>query len=175
MTAFKRSDDLSDDLAFDLLSRSPVTMYFRPHLFTEATSRLESDGYQVVLFNSATWSNESMHDDFAQALSFPAYYGRNLDALNDCMWDVANQDYGWNPASTGLVVAFSGYDRFVRADRRSANIVLDIIAGHSRGASLVGRRLLCLVQTDDPDLTLDPVAATVPTWNGREWLDANRH
>lgn len=175
MTAFNPAEDLSDDLAFELLSRSPVTMYFRANLLADATSRLESDGYQIVTFKSGTWSSESMHDDFAQAFSFPAYYGRNLDALNDCMWDVANQEYGWSPESTGLVIALSGYDGFVRADRKSANHILNIIAGHSRGASLVGRRLLCLVQTDDPDLTLEPVAPMVPIWNGREWLHTDRH
>jgi hypothetical protein len=28
---------------------------------------------------------ESFHDVFAEAFGFPAFYGRNLDAWNDCM------------------------------------------------------------------------------------------
>jgi hypothetical protein len=175
VTAFDPADVLSEDFAFGLLSRSPVTLYFRPDLFADATSRLESQGYQVVTFQSATWTVNTMHDDFAAALSFPGYYGRNLDALNDCMSDVVNHDYGWNSANTGLVIAFSGYDGFVRADARSANVVLDIIATHSREAALVGRRLLCLVQTDDPDLSLEPVGASTPMWNGPEWLNSRGH
>jgi hypothetical protein len=175
VTAFDPADYLSEDLAFELLSRSPVTLYFRPGVFAETIGRLESDGYQVVTFRSATWTVNTMHDNFAAALSFPSYYGRNLNALNDCMSDVVNQDYGWNPTATGLVIAFSGYDGFVRADARSANVVLDIIATRSRETALVGRRLLCLVQTDDPDLSLEPVGASVPMWNGPEWLGSKRH
>ena len=29
------------------------------------------------------------HDALAQAFGFPAYYGRNLDALHDCLTDIA--------------------------------------------------------------------------------------
>ena len=28
------------------------------------------------------------HDDLAEAFGFPAYYGRNLDALHDCLGDI---------------------------------------------------------------------------------------
>ncbi len=32
---------------------------------------------------------ETFHDAFSTAFSFPAYYGRNMDAWIDCMSDVA--------------------------------------------------------------------------------------
>ncbi len=174
MSAFDPAGDLTDDLAFELLSFSPITVFWRTDLFEDAVASLESDGYQIVRFESSIWSSTTIHDDFAQALAFPDYYGRNLDALDDCLYDVVNLEYGWKSNSTGLVITFSGYDGFVRYDRRTANVILDIFAMHSRRASLVGRRLLCLVQTDDPALALDPVGASNPTWNRLEWLDANR-
>ena len=31
---------------------------------------------------------EAIHEQLAQALQFPDFYGRNLDALYDCMTDV---------------------------------------------------------------------------------------
>ena len=46
------------------------------------------------------------------ALSFPDYYGRNLNAFDDCMRDVVTQDFGWAPDTTGLALAFTGYDAF---------------------------------------------------------------
>jgi hypothetical protein len=35
--------------------------------------------------------------------------------------------------------------------------------------------MLCLVQSADPDLRLDPVGAAPVLWNTAEWLDAARH
>jgi RNAse (barnase) inhibitor barstar len=32
---------------------------------------------------------ESFHDVFAKQFNFPAYYGRNMDAWNDCMSDIS--------------------------------------------------------------------------------------
>ncbi len=31
---------------------------------------------------------EAIHDAFAERFSFPDYYGRNLDALHDCLTDM---------------------------------------------------------------------------------------
>lgn len=174
MTAFDPTSDLSEDLAFQMLSFSPVTLFFRAQTLTETTTWLTAGGYQVVEFDASDWDSHTMHEDLARALSFPPYFGHNLDAVNDCMRDVVNQDYGWRREATGLVLAFSGYDEFVRSDRRTAQILLDIIANHSRAAALIGRRLLCLVQTDDPDLELDPVGASPAWWNWAEWLRSNR-
>ena len=34
-------------------------------------------------------TRERLHDTLSQQLSFPAYYGRNLDALFDCLTDIS--------------------------------------------------------------------------------------
>lgn len=33
---------------------------------------------------------EAFHDFIAEALGFPEYYGRNLDALSDCLGDICH-------------------------------------------------------------------------------------
>lgn len=42
----------------------------------------------VVLEGSEIKSMADVHDAFAAALRFPDYYGRNLDALHDCLTDL---------------------------------------------------------------------------------------
>ena len=94
-----------------------------------------------------------MYDDLAERFHFPDYFGRNLDALNDCMGDVV-----WDDDATGLVIVLTAFDAFATVDRRTAQIMLDIFAGQARHAILNGNRIICLVQSNDPQLTFEPLA-----------------
>jgi hypothetical protein len=164
-----------DDLAFRLLRDGPVTLFWRLRFMLEATDWLNDHSYEVVRMTAREWtSDHDMHTAIAAALDFPDYYGHNLDALNDCMRDVVSHDYGWSPDSAGLAIVFTGYDAYAARSPRSAQIVLDILADHSRVAMLFGRPLVVLVQSDDPDILFEPVGASSVGWNRAEWLNANR-
>lgn len=116
-----------------------------------------------------------MHQAIAAALDFPDYYGHNLNALNDCLGDVACYGgYDDAPEGAGLVLAFTDYDRFAAACPRAAQVILDIVAKRARLAAVLQHRLICLVHSNDPDIHFDPVGATPVLWNRDEWLDANR-
>ncbi len=42
-----------------------------------------------VQLSAARWlSADEAHEELAAALDFPEYYGRNLDALHDCLTDL---------------------------------------------------------------------------------------
>ena len=44
-----------------------------------------------VQLSAAAWRTEGdAHEALARALSFPAHYGRNLDALHDCLTDLGD-------------------------------------------------------------------------------------
>ena len=115
-----------------------------------------------------------MLDVLASSLDFPDCFGRNLDALNDCMSDVASGDYGWRNEATGLVIVLYRFDAFSRADGVAAHALLSIIARSARSAMLIGNRFLCLAQSDDARLSLQPVGETPVEWNDHEWLDVKR-
>jgi hypothetical protein len=150
-------------------------LYWNRQVLAETTAWLSAHGYQITSLNAMTWSAEhDLHREIAGALHFPDYYGHNLDALNDCMRDVVSQDYGWAPNTTGLVLVFIGYDAFAARCARAAQVVLDMLAHQSRNAALLGRRLICLVQSDDPGIRFAPVGATPVAWNDAEWLDSTR-
>jgi hypothetical protein len=175
MAAFDPNSDLGGDVAYRLLANTPVTLFWRRRLLDETTAWLTEHGYHVTTVDAAAWSTEGdMHRAVAAALGFPDYYGHNLDALNDCMRDVVDQQYGWTRDTTGLAIAFTSYDTFATRCPRPAQIVLDILADHSRSAALIGRRLMCLVQSNDPNISFEPIGAMPVGWNDAEWPNANR-
>jgi Barstar (barnase inhibitor) len=175
MAPFDPEADLSQDRAFWLLINTPVTLFWRRQVLEETTAWLSAHGYQVTSLDASQWFTEhDMHRDIAAALGFPDHFGRNLNSLDDCMRDVVTQDYGWVPDTAGLALAFTGYDAFAARCPCPAQIVLDIIADHSRSASLFGRRLMGLVQSNDPHIRFDAVGASSVMWNDAESLASKR-
>ena len=69
---------------------------------------------------------------------------------------------------------FRRYDSFARSQPQLAQTILDSIETSSRRFLLTGRRLLALVQSDDPRIRFERVGAVPVTWNPREWLDSDR-
>jgi hypothetical protein len=152
-----------------------VSLFWRGEVLERAIGILVSMGYHVVRVDAAAWDSEpDLHRDLATALDFPDYYGSNLDALNDCLGDVAMQEYGTSPDATGLVLVITGYERFTAAKPGAAQAVLDIFAGQARRAALIGHRMMCLVQSNDPHISFAPVGAMPVMWNDAEWLESSR-
>lgn len=175
MSAFDPEEDLSQDLGFRMLRNTPVTLFYRRAVLEETSAWLAEHGDQVTVLDASSWSVEAdLHRDVAQALSFPDYYGHNLDALNDCLRDVVSQDYGWDRHVTGLLLVLTGYDTFATRCPLPAQVVLDLLAQHSRVAALFGRRLICLVQSNDPRISFDALGADPVLWNDAEWMDSSR-
>jgi hypothetical protein len=109
-----------------------------------------------------------MHEELASKLEFPDYYGKNLDALNDCLRDIAVPDSG------GRVFVFNRYDVFTAKLPDVAWHLLDIIDGNAWLHLLFGGRLFALVQSDNPGIQFPPIGSRTAMWNPREWLSQNR-
>ncbi|MYV37527.1 barnase inhibitor [Streptomyces sp. SID1328] len=153
-----------------------VTLFWRKHLHAQAAERLEDRGFRVIRFEAGQWNTErDMHRAMAAALDFPDYYGHNLDALNDCLGDVACYGgYDDAPEGAGLALVFTDYDRFATTCPRAAQVVLDVIAVQARRAAVLRRRLICLVQSNDPQIRFEPIGAMSVMWNSDEALDTRR-
>lgn len=175
VAAFDPDDQLDSDRAFRLVSNTFVTMFWRADLLIETLSWLTQHGYEVIEVDAGSCADTAaLLDALSLALDFPDYFGRNLHAFNDCMRDVVAGDYGSDLSATGFVLALTNYDAFVRRDTKAAHAVVDILADQCRNGALIGHRMMCLVQSDDPKLRLPPVGATPVLWNDAEWLDARR-
>ncbi len=170
MATWDADAETTHPVDYRLVQNGFVTMFWQSSLLAETTDWLRSHAYRVVDFDAGSWSSDrDMYDDLAVALNFPDYFGRNPDALKDCMRDVASGDYGWDPqADTGLVIVLRAFDAFTAECRSTAQIVLHIVADQARCAMLIGHRIICLVQSNDPGLAFEPVGSTRVTWNDAE-------
>jgi hypothetical protein len=175
MAAFEPADISAGRLDFRLLQIGPVHLYWDLAVLSGDQATLAAYGYQVIELNAAEWGSAGdMHADVASKLDFPSYYGRNLNALNDCLRDVAEGYYALDASRAGLVVAIRSYELFVALNTDLAHAILDIFATQARRALLFGNRLLVLAQSDDPGLRVPPIGATPVGWNPAEWRDSTR-
>ena len=158
-----------------LLQNGYVTKFWSTQVLGETVSWLRQAKYEIVEMDTSKWLSElDAHRDFAVAFSFPDYYGNNLSALADCLDDVALYSYGADQEATGTVLILGNYDRFSQRDGGLAEALLDIFAGSARRALLVGHRMMCLVQSNNPMIEFSPVGATPVVWNSKEFLDSKR-
>lgn len=175
MAAFDREADITHATDFRIARAGGVVLYRRPNVLDDAVRSLVDLGYDVMRLNAARWTTPStMHDDVASALGFPAYYGRNLDALSDCLSDVARGDYGLRLETTGLALVVSGVDAYRDQFPEETLELVEILVEISRIALLFGHRVLSLLQVDDANFQLGPVGGVTVPWNDAEWLDRSR-
>jgi len=154
-------------LAF--LQNSPVALYYRAAVLDEDLARLRGEGYTMDEFDCSKWHAEAdFHAEVAVRLAFPDYYGRNLDAFNDCLGEIEVADSG------GRAIVLRRYDSFAQREPQVAQHILDILASASWHCLLFGRRLLTLAQSDDPRIKFEPVGSHPALWNPRECMDKHR-
>jgi hypothetical protein len=105
-----------------------------------------------------------MHVDLQSVPSFPNYYGRSLDAWNDCLSDLPVPELG------GVALVLRRFDSYsngsgaalMHSGRMEAEVILDILAGTARYFLVFGRRCVTLVQTDDPKARFERLACVSP-------------
>lgn len=175
MPSFDPQAQFFDEPDWQLLQNSSVHLFWQEDVLAEALLELTAYGYRPHTFDAEEWAaDEDMLVAVGQALSFPDYYGRSLDAFSDCLSDVARYDYGASPSDRGTLLAVRRYDTFTERSPRTAQVFLDIFANEARTGALVGHRMLLLIQTADPRASYAPVGATPVMWNPREWMNAKR-
>lgn len=146
-------DEQRQGFDWTLLQSGFVFRYATRFQFDSACTRLTDLGYLVHEVEAQEWTSvEDMHAAFAASMSFPNYYGKNLDAFNDVLSDVATFSYGSDPATVGTVLAIADFDVLLHIDHRTGRSILEIFARQARLAALYGHPMLCLVQTIAADL-----------------------
>lgn len=172
MAFFKRKEKAPAEqqrLDWRLLERGAIALYYRSSVLSADLGWLRQQNYLIHELNASAWdSAAAFHADAQRVLGFPSHYSRNLASWIDCLAELEVPD------ESGTALVFRRYDAFAKAQPQLAQTVLDSIESTSRRLLLTGRRLLALVQSDDPRIRFERVGAMPVTWNPREWLDSDR-
>jgi hypothetical protein len=71
---------------WNLLQNGFVTLFMDPQRFVDAKRDLTGLGYLVVELDAGIWdTTEAALVDIGRAFAFPDYYGRNVNALVNCL------------------------------------------------------------------------------------------
>ncbi len=166
--AIFRYDDvmLTHPLDWMLLQNGPITLYYHREILESDLSWLRDHEYQIDLFRCNDWWYEG--DFFDAIFTKLAFRVRSLDDLDDDLLDLAI------PENSGRVLVYYHYDQFVAQNPDVAEKVLDILAYSARYHLLFGRRMMVLVQSNNPKLSFNKVGGCPVIWNGREFTDQAR-
>jgi Barstar (barnase inhibitor) len=170
MAAFHESElNYRERLDWALLQCGPIALFHKPHVLAAFALWLKQHGYVIAEADCGSCdSKTALLNTICQALGVPEGPNPNLDSFND---ECRNIEV---PEDGGSSLVLLRFDRVTKRLPEIAEQVLDILANASRDQLLFGRRFLCLVQSDNPQVHFGPVGGLVPCWNPQEWLDKDR-
>ena len=134
---------LLEDLAAGRL-RPGVHRCSTTHDVEQVRAVADGAGWHVARLDGSIDSTEELHRTLARELRFPAYYGRNLDALRDCLRDV----------SPSTLLVWDEWWTLAAAHPRQFGVVVD----------LLGEAVTVLLRGDDVGRDLGPGAVV-------SWID----
>jgi len=165
MAIFENNPDEWQRLDWQILQNGWASLYCQQNILNKDLDWLKNEKYNIVDLDCTKWTDTNqIHKHLKKQLDFPDYYGENLNALNDCLSDLEINE-------PGLVIVFR---HFQSVEKDIAHGLIDIFARNSRLHNLFGKRLLTLVQVDNPSYQIDPVGSSPVLWNGAEWLNSKR-
>ena len=169
LTYLDADGQAKERLDWAMLRYGPVALFRKSGILAEAVTWLEGHGYTVAQADcSACRSEQEVLWAIGGALGFHRWPNPGLDGFND------DCRYIEVPAGGGYAVVLHRFDAVAVAFPQFARDVLDILACASWDQLLFGRRLLCLVRSEDPWIQFGPVGGHEPWWNQREWFNADR-
>ncbi|MFY9224479.1 MAG: barstar family protein [Blastocatellia bacterium] len=156
----------------ELLLYGTIILYHNVLIMGQDVADLKDLNYKIVEFDCRNWTTKNkMHKQVKELLEFPDYYGKNLDALVDCLrHDVIINEKG------GLCILLKNFEIFKDKFSEYSQSFLNVLAYISHYHQLFGKILLTLVHSNNPkiDSTLAPVGAFTIYWNPKEFLDSTR-
>ena len=82
---------------------------------------------QVILDGNILADATQVHNYLKELLEFPEYYGKNLDALHDCLTDLENVEIAITPPEEDGAIFQRILRVFKAADRENETLYLNIL------------------------------------------------
>lgn len=167
VAVFDRANDLRR-LDYQLMMRAPVRLLHSRTLLATTVAWLKENGYHTVTVDASWLITAHMFRDLGAAFGSLCHdqwhcLGESLDdALADA-WD----------RSAGFALALTGFDDFARHHADDAHTLLNVIAERAWPAALLGHRMICLVQSDEPQLKLRRIGLWTLPWFDHEHSPAS--
>jgi RNAse (barnase) inhibitor barstar len=166
MAIFQNTPEEWQRLDYKIFLNGWTSLYWQHAILNNDIRWFKAESYKIIEFDCSKWSDlNQLHDDLKDSLRFPDYYGKNFNALNDCLYDIEITE-------TGLLIVFLHFDCL---EKVIAHNLLSIFTDSSRQHILFGQRLLTLVQVDDPNYKIEGIGTCAVSWNDAEWLNSKRN
>lgn len=165
---WNRSYDEDENLDWSIMRDGPIVKYFSSDILKDHIDQLEKMRYRIIEVSTLMWTKDNFHKKIRDAFDFPDYYGENLAAFKDCLGDMFDRKFN------GLAIVFRHFDSFHSKEQDLSEGILDAIFSESWAWLLTGKKLMALVQSDDPDFEIGMIGGFNPSWNGMEWLNSRR-
>ncbi len=139
-------------LDFQLMMWSPVRWVHSRSRLDETTGWLREHDYHVVSVDASWLITSHMFRDLAAALGY-AFHDQ-WQCLREGMAEAVGDALRH---SAGFALVLNDFDLFAGRHRDEAEVLLGLVAHSSWQFALLGRRVLCLVHTEDPNLEIRPI------------------
>lgn len=153
----------------EILRDGPICMYYKNSILDEDVNWFYENRFEVYDINVKDWNRKNYQDNLKKAFDMPDYYGGNSNAFEECLNEKIYSRY------QGLVIVLRRIDEFLNNDSNSSINMLDIIARESRFWLIEGKKLITLIQSNEPFLELPKLGGIEPVWNAQEWMNDSRN
>ncbi|RWX03705.1 barstar family protein [Flavobacterium cerinum] len=151
MFKFENNPKTWERIDYQIISRGFVKAYSDDTILKANIGWFEKENYKTIEFDCIEWNNdkEIMHDHLSLKLDFPPYYGKNWDALDECLNDLEIPE-------NGLVVVFKNLDLI---NIKTAHTLINCFVSSAQTHILFNERLLALIKVENQKFELPPLGA----------------
>lgn len=160
MAVFKKTLEEQRRLDFRMLLSGAITFYRQKEKINHVANWFLLNNYVIFSFDCSEWLEPNdFHKEVSSKLSFPDYYGRNVNAFIDCIRDLEFPEEG------GILFTFYNLDKFFIMNEDFCLSIFDAIELTSREHLMLGNRLISLAQLTNQNIVVSKIGCITPSWS----------